>query len=410
MTPIQAATGPLRIAYVTETWPPEVNGVAMSAARLVDTLLQRGHSIQLLRPSQGAGDLPTPQDRLETVLCRGAALPLYPSLRLGWAAPARLEALWRAWRPQAVHVATEGPLGWAALRAARRLELPVTSDFRTNFHAYSRHYGLGPLRPLLLAGLRSFHNRCQATTVPTEALCRELAGQGFERLQVIGRGVDTGLYHPTRRSHALRSTWGVGPDDLVLAYVGRLAAEKNLDLLVQVAEAVQRVKPGSRLLLVGDGPRRAELQQHFPQALFAGHRSGVDLAAHYASADLFLFPSLTETFGNVVTEAMASGLPVLAFDCAAAGQLITRGEDGQLVPPGQDSEFLRQALLLALQGQQRRSLGERASATVAELGWPGIARRFERMLETLPVRPGQAPQVQVDEAPQPRAAALPSQP
>jgi glycosyltransferase involved in cell wall biosynthesis len=192
--------------------------------------------------------------------------------------------------------------------------------------------------------------------------------------------VDTQLFSPARRSPELRRSWGVPDDALVVACVGRLAAEKNLPVLVQAFEAIRRGHPQARLLLVGDGPLRAELAARVPQALLVGQRRGEDLAAHYASADLFLFPSLTETFGNVTTEAMASGLPVLAFDYAAAAQLIKPGHNGMLVPFGDTDEFVRTAVQLARSAARRHALGRGARERALAQDWSDIIARFEGVL------------------------------
>jgi glycosyltransferase involved in cell wall biosynthesis len=347
-----------------------------------------------VRPRQGQADLPNSQPGIEELLTPGVPLPLYQQLRMGFTWPGTLVQRWRRWRPDLVHVATEGPLCWSAVQAARRLGLPVSSDLRTNFHAYSRHYGMGWLHGPVLAYLRGFHRRTRCTMVPTEALRRELAAQGFEDLRVVARGVDTQLYAPERRSEALRATWGAAPDDLVLVCVGRLAAEKNLTVLIAAYEQLRQHDPRARLLLVGDGPLRTALQARCPQAIFAGQRSGSDLAAHYASADLFAFPSLTETFGNVTPEAMASGLPVVAYDYAAAGQLLRQGESGLLVPPGDAGAFIDAVTALAADPARRRALGAQARATAITLGWDDVVARFEALLLqliTTPAQPGPAP-------------------
>lgn len=378
---------PLRIAFVTETYPPEVNGVALTVARLVDGLRQRGHDVQLFRPRQpgdpgGSGAGPGHE-----VLLHGAPIPCYPHLRMGLPALRRLHALWTQRRPDIVHVATEGPLGWSAVRVASRLGLPLSSDFRTNFQAYSAHYRVGWLGGVILGYLRRFHNDTGCTMVPTEALRGELKVAGFERLAVVARGVDTQLFSPARRSEDLRRHWGAGERGRVALYVGRLAAEKNLDLLLDSHAAMRRHDPTLRLVLVGDGPLGESLRQRCPDAVFAGQRRGADLAAHYASADVFVFPSLTETFGNVTPEAMASGLPVLAFDHAAAGQLIEHGVSGWLAPHGDAATFVTLAVELARNAALSRHAGRAARQTVLELGWEGIARQVESVfLSTLVAR------------------------
>jgi glycosyltransferase involved in cell wall biosynthesis len=370
----------IRVAVVTETWPPEVNGVATSLARIVDGLHRRNHDVQLVRPRQAPGDVAGRRDRFDEVLTRGLPIPRYPGLRLGVPAKRRLVGLWSTERPDIVHIATEGPLGWSALQAALHLKVPTTSDFRTNFHRYSDHYGIGWLQAPIAAYLRKFHNRTRCTMVPTDALRRDLEASGFRRLRVVARGVDTTLFDPARRSEALRRRWGVGDDDLVVACVGRLAPEKNLATLAVAFDAVRRAVPGARLLLVGDGPMRAELEADWPQAIFAGQRIGEDLAAHYASADLFLFPSLTETFGNVTAEAMASGLPVVAYDYAAAAQLIRHRDSGMLVPPGERLAFADAAVSIAQDAGARRAVGVRARSAALANGWDGVVARFEQVL------------------------------
>jgi glycosyltransferase involved in cell wall biosynthesis len=369
-----------RVAMVTETFPPEVNGVAMSMARLVHGLHERGHSVQLVRPRQTLTPSDVADARFNEVLTRGCPIPRYPHLRMGLPARRRLLRLWSQRRPDVVHIATEGPLGWSALQAARDLGLPVTTDFRTNFHAYGQHYGIGLLAQPILAYLRSFHNQAQCTMVPTDAMRSDLAARGFERLHVVGRGVDTRLFDPARRSAALRRSWEARDDDLVLAYVGRLAAEKNLDAVLAAYEAVRALRAETRLLFVGDGPLRDALCARCPQAIFAGHRGGEDLAAHYASADVFLFPSQTETFGNVTTEAMASGLPVVAFNSAAAGQLIAHGRNGLLAAGTDLPAFVRAALPLAHDGALRAALGAAARETACRIDWRSVVMRFESIV------------------------------
>jgi glycosyltransferase involved in cell wall biosynthesis len=377
---IRQVSRPLRIAVVTETWPPEVNGVATSLSRVVGGLGARGHEVQLVRPRQPAVDVVAAASGFDEVLTRSLPVPRHPGLRFGVPARRRLVRLWSLQRPDVVHLATEGPLGWSALRVARHLKLPVSSDFRTNFHTYADHYGAGWLRAPVAAYLRRFHNLADATMVPTESLRRELEATGVLRLTVVGRGVDRALFDPARRDPGLRARWGAAPDDLVVAAVGRLAPEKNLDTVGLAFAAVRAVVPRARLLVVGDGPLAGRLRTEWPDAIFAGARRGTDLAAHYASADLFLFASLTETFGNVTTEAMASGLPVIAYDYAAAASVIEHGCDGLRIPFGDRAGFVASAVHLATDPALRRRLGERARVASANFGWDAIVTRVESLL------------------------------
>ena len=367
----------LRIAFVTESYPPEINGVANTVERVVEGLHACRHDMQLIRPRQGPSDAGRQREGFEEVLTGGMAIPMYGQLRLGFPSARRLTRLWSMKRPDVVHIATEGPLGWSALRAASALQLPVCSDFRTNFHAYSQFYGIKWLSKPITSYLRSFHNRCHSTMVPTDALRRDLAGEGFGPLAVIARGVDTTLFSPKKRNAMLRADWEVDQQGLVVLYVGRLAAEKNLGLLLQAFEQIRLHRPNARLVVVGDGPIRNAMQAQCPDGIFTGFQRGEDLAACYASSDLFLFPSLTETFGNVTTEAMASGLALVAFDDAAAGQLVRHGHNGMLARKNEPGDFLRLATQLACNPELRRWLGAQARETALPLGWDSIVQGVE---------------------------------
>lgn len=391
-----AARPSLRLAVVTETWPPEVNGVALTLARLVHGLCERNHQVQLVRPRQqtsepGFGDPAMRDNGLEEVLMRGMPIPHYPQLKLGLPGKKALIAAWALHRPDLVHVATEGPLGWSAVQAARHLRLPVTSDFRTNFHSYSEHYGLGWLKKPIVAYLRKFHNLTQCTMVPTKSLCAELISSGFEDTCVIARGVDTTLFRPERRSDALRAQWGAHPDSLVLLVVGRLAAEKNLGVALRAAEAMRAVHPGVCLVLVGDGPQRDALKQACPWATFSGQLHHEALAEAYASADLCLFPSMTETFGNVTLEALSSGLPVLAFDTAAAQEWVEPGRCGWLVPAGDADAYVAKARQLAQQPVQISAARHPARIRMAQLDWAQIVVQVEGIFHSVIARHAGAP-------------------
>jgi len=378
---LPAAQTHLRIAVVTETYPPEINGVAITLKRVVDGLRDRGHMVQLVRPRQPA-DLPQfPAGGTGDVLMRGMPIPRYPHLQLGLPSRKQLEQLWSLNRPDLVHIATEGPLGWSALRVARKLRIPVTSDFRTNFHAYSSHYGMGWLSKPIMAYLKRFHNQTVTTMVPTRGLADRLVSAGFERLQVVARGVDAHIFDPALRSEALRTSWGAGPDTPVMLCVGRLAKEKNLPLLVQAYAQARLIRPDIRLVLVGDGPARAELQALAPDAIFTGQLGRGELARHYASADIFGFPSQTETFGNVVLEAMASGLAVAAFDYAAAADTIEHGQSGLLAPFDDDEALVRHVIELARDPALLQRLRSSARAAAQQCDWSSIIGQIESVMK-----------------------------
>lgn len=366
----------LHIAFVTETYPPEINGVAMSVKRFVDGLRERGHALQLVRPRQTDDRKP---GQSHEILTRAARIPRYPHLQMGWCSSRHLINCWRDQRPDIVHIATEGPLGFTALRAARKLGLPVSSSFHTNFHAYSAHYGIGWFQAYVLRYLRHFHNRADATMVPTEAMRTQLAHASFERLHTVARGVDTHLFTPARRDAVLRAKWGLDDETPAVLYVGRLAGEKRTDLVVRAFAALHADVPAARMIWVGDGPLRERLQASLPTHIFCGVKTGTDLARHYASADIFIFPSMTETWGNVVPEALASGLAVLAFDYAAAHETIRSGENGLLVPFGDEQAFVTSAAQLA-DSAFARGIGARAAQTASGIDWTVCVERFEQVL------------------------------
>ncbi|MCX7672380.1 MAG: glycosyltransferase family 1 protein [Thiobacillaceae bacterium] len=367
----------LRLAVVTETYPPEINGVAMTVARFVRALQAREHQVQLIRPRQSTTDRPERETNLEQVLRPGVPIPRYAGLKMGLPAKSALKRLWSLKRPDLVHVVTEGPLGWSAVAAARALRLPVATDFHTNFHSYSLHYGLGWLKRPIAAYLRRFHSQARLTLVPSLSIRRELEQAGFRNLEVVARGVDTQLFDPARRSAALRAAWGVGEAGLAVLYVGRVAPEKNLELLLTAHQAIAQSRPDARLVVVGEGPALEGLRARAPDAVYCGARRGEVLAMHYASADVFLFPSLTETFGNVLLEAMASGLACVAFDYAAAAEHVHHGVNGLKAPYGDAQAFIQAAVRLACETDLRRTLGEAARSTALGLSWERIYARLE---------------------------------
>jgi glycosyltransferase involved in cell wall biosynthesis len=376
----------LQIAVVTETYPPEVNGVARTIGVMVASLRARGHRIQLVRPRQPAEEPPAPEPGLETVLRAGFPLPRYRELRMGLPAKRALLQAWRAQRPDIVQVVTEGPLGGSAVGAARSLGIPVVSEFHTNFHDYSRHYGFGLFSKLVARYLRRLHNRADSTLVPTAEMKSQLAAAGYRRLEVVGRGIDVELFDPRRRSATLRQSWGAGERDIVALSVGRLAPEKNLRLFVDACRAMQAVAPRLKVVVVGDGPDGAALRAANRDFVFAGVRSGGALAEHYASADVFLFPSLTETFGNVTTEAMASRLAIVAFDYAAARQYLRHRTSALLAPFGAGGPFVEAAQELAADPRLREQLRDVAAHTARGLGWARVIDDLEAILVELVAR------------------------
>jgi glycosyltransferase involved in cell wall biosynthesis len=353
----------LRITLVSETYMPQINGVSRTLGRLAEHCLECGDKVQLMVPAYEEAWADPPG--LERCSWRGLQLPFYREIRLPLVAPRHLRRELRNFSPDVVHIATEGPLGWSALRACRQLGLPVVSSYHTNFPQYLSAYKLGSLEPLAWRYLRWFHNATLTTLCPTPTTRDMLLQGGFERVEVWGRGVDTRLFDAARRSAAVRRELGIGEHEVVAVHVGRLAPEKNLPLLMEAWQNRPSDGP-DRLLLVGDGPMRASLEAAAPEGVvFAGYRRGEDLARCYAAGDFFVFPSLTDTFGNVMLEAMASGLPVLGFDVAGPRDIVRHGETGLVIEDRTAGALARAMAHLTIMAQQRQAMG-RAARKYAE--------------------------------------------
>jgi glycosyltransferase involved in cell wall biosynthesis len=360
----------LAIALVTDTYAPQLNGIALTVERAVRYLRDSGHRVEVVHPIHAeAGEA---QD--DELLVKSMRVPGSPRLRVGMPALWKLLHHWRRRRPEVVHIATEGPLGWSALFAARMLSLPVSSDYRMHYHDHAQHYGLGAFAGPVQAALREFHRRTDATFVPTTLLVEELGAKGYGNVFCVGRGVDASLFHPARRNELLRRRWGLSERGLAVLYVGRLAAEKNISLARTAFSALRRLRPDARLIWVGDGLHAEGMKEG---EVYAGLQREVALAQHYASADLFLFPSETDTFGNVTLEAMASGLPIVAFDCGAAWQHLLDGVNARLIALGDSRSFVAAAVELSLDAAQRRMLGAAARRVAETLNWRMALRLFE---------------------------------
>lgn len=357
----------LRIGYVAETLPSDAAGAPPGADLRLRHLRGAGHAVQLIRPRR-PGE-PARRDADEW--------------RCGLTLPGTLRTLWQdaGTRPDIVHVATPGPLGWAALHAARAEGIPASADFRI------RASGPGWLRAALLGYLRRLHAMAAGSFVPTAELARELDSQGFERLFVLGRGVDTRLFSPARRDAALREDWRAGAGERVLLYVGPLAAEHNAELALQMFARLGARRPGLRRVVVGDGPLRARLEREHPGVRFAGALTGHALARHYASADVLLFPGLGDGCSHVVLEAQASGLAVAAFDHGAAARHVRDGISGCLATAGDGLAGLEAFFDAATRALQASTpdgpLRTQARLAACQVDWADVLRRFEQQLERL---------------------------
>lgn len=378
----------MKIVLVTETFPPEVNGVAMTLHRVVTGLQKFGHELMVVRPRQKADTQsklsPANEERsYAELLVRGLPIPRYPGLQFGLPTAGILQRTWKTFEPDLVHIATEGPLGKSALGAARKMGLPISSSFHTNFHSYGKHYGYNIVQGPLMRFFRGFHNATSATFVPSDTVLKELETAGFKNVKILARGVDTELFGPHRRSEEMRKTWGAGPETPVAIYVGRVASEKNIPLTVKAFLKFREKEPEAKLVIVGDGPERKKLEKQHPEIIFAGMRRGEDLATHYASADFFFFASTSETFGNVVTEGMASGLIVLTYDYAAGQRHVTDGENGFLARYDDEQAFLEGIETIHNAKDVWPAIRQAARETTIPISWESILRGFESDLKAI---------------------------
>lgn len=365
----------MKICIVTETYPPEVNGVAMTLHRISNELRKQGHGVTIVRPRQSS-EAQKAQYTDETIVS-GLPLPGYDGLRFGLPCRRKLRQLWAIESPDIIYAGTEGPLGQSAIRAAEDLSIPIVSGFHTNFHEYMKHYKLPILEKMVQGFLRKTHNKTRRTFAPSSDVIAKLDAMGIQGTRLLGRGVDTTLFNPCKRDAALRQRWGIDNDDgIVGIFVSRLAAEKNIPLAAEAFERLKQKDPKAACVFVGDGPERSKLEKAHPDFIFAGMQQGEDLARHYASADLFVFPSVTETFGNVVTEAMASGLVTLAYNYAAPGRYIKNGTNGYLAPFGDHSAFLTTLETAIEQKDQWPALSAAARQIAETINWEGVVKGF----------------------------------
>lgn len=362
---------PLRIEVVTDTYVPDINGVSFSLGHLCTGLRSRGHQVEIIRSGRSYSE------HESTVF--SWPLPGYWEIKVGAPWPGELLRRWRKHSPDVIYVAIETPLGFSAVAAARKLGIPVVGGYHTNFSEYLQNYGVPWVGNLVWHYQKWFHDRLDRTLVPSPDARDKLERSGFAKVSVLGRGVDTGLFHPDRRSQELRRGYGAAEGIPVAVVVGRVSTEKNICLALRAFERMKQVCPEMVCMVVGDGPARAKLKRAHPEVQFPGYLTGERLAACYASCDIMLFPSETETFGNVLIEGMSSGLAVLGYDYAAAGW---HGQDGGnllKVPLGDEEAFVAAAVRL-LDPALRESLGRSARTTAESLAWPAIIDELESVL------------------------------
>ncbi len=354
----------MRIALFTETFLPKVDGIVTRLRHTVEHLQRSGNEVIVFAPDGGI----TEYKGARVYGVTGFPLPLYPELKMALPRPAIGHAL-EEFKPDIIHVVNPAVLGLAGLYYGKSLKIPLVASYHTHLPQYLQHYNLGMLEGLLWELLKSAHNQAQLNLCTSTAMVEELTSHGIERVDLWQKGVDTELFHPELATEEMRSHLSQGcPQHPLLLYVGRLSAEKEIERIKPILEAI----PNARLALVGDGPNRASLEQHFAgtPTHFVGYLTGRDLGSAFASADAFIFPSRTETLGLVLLEAMAAGCPVVAASSGGIPDIVTSGVNGFLFDPqtGDEGAILATERLLA-QAQERESIRTNARLEAERWGW-----------------------------------------
>lgn len=305
--------------------------------------------------------------------------PGRPDYRVSLGLPSHVREHVEAFEPAIIHIATPDLLGRKALLYAKKRGLPVVATYHTHFSSYLSYYKLSIAEPLLWRYLRWFYGQCDQIYVPSASMADVLREHGIQdNLSIWERGVETERFNPAHRSEAWRRLHGIAPNEVVISFVSRLVLEKGLDIYAEVIEALQRQQIAHRSVIVGEGPARDGLQKRLPNTLFLGHQSGDALATAYASSDIFLFPSETETFGNVTLEAMASGLPTVCADATGSRSLVLDGETGFLAPPRQTDAFVDAVRMLVQSPELRQQMREAAYQEAQHYAWPVILEKINR--------------------------------
>jgi phosphatidylinositol alpha 1,6-mannosyltransferase len=356
----------MRIAIVTESFPPDVNGVAHSVVRVAEHLVRRGHTPAVIAPAPSSATRHvTSQHPYPVIRVPSVAVPRYRGFRLGLPS-ARLTDALNQHAPDVVHLASPFVLGARGMTLAGQRDLPTLAVYQTDLAAYARHYHLGWGEAAAWRWLRTIHNAADRTLAPSTRAAADLVAHGVQRVWLWRRGVDTVRFDPTRRNELVRKV--LAPHgELLVGYVGRLAVEKRVELLA----ATSRL-PGVRLVVIGDGPARRDLERALPGALFLGARQGAQLARLYASLDIFVHSGPYETFGQTVQEALASGLPVVAPAAGGPLDLVESGVTGTLVPAEDGAALADAVAALAADPERRRAYGAAARAGVVSRTWAAV--------------------------------------
>jgi glycosyltransferase involved in cell wall biosynthesis len=371
----------LRIALFTGAYNHIADGVSLTLNRLVSFLEQRGASVRVFAPTTA---VPALQHAGTLVPVPSVTAPGRPDYRVSLGLSQEARRSLTEFDPNLFHIATPDILGLSALRAARKAGVPVVSSYHTHFASYLDYYRLGALEGATWKYLGWFYGKCRQVYVPTGSMLEVMRSHGIEGdLRLWPRGVDSGLFNPGRRSLEWRRARGIADSDVVVAFVSRLVTEKGLDVLQGVLAELEKRGVAHKTLIVGEGPERKRLEGALAGAIFEGHLTGEALAVAYASADIFLFPSETETFGNVTLEALASGLPAVVADATGSNALVAHGVTGFLAPPRNSLEFTNHVEKLILNPELRHRMAGAARAASEEYEWPRILGQIASYYEEI---------------------------
>lgn len=362
----------VRVALVAETFLPQMNGVVGSVLHAVAHLRERGDEVLIIAPRPaGAPEAVAVQGaRVERV--PSAALPGYRDLRLGLASVPRMTAVLRDFAPDVVHLASPFLLGWQGLRAAEQCDVPVVAVYQTDVPSYAERYGVPGLATAFTRHVVRLHERASITLAPSSAAIDWLRDQGVPRVRHWGRGVDGARFHPLRRNERWRRALAPG-GELLIGYVGRLAPEKQVRDLAAIAGI-----PGTRLVIIGDGPERPALEQLLPGAAFLGFLEGEELARAVASLDVFVHPGEHETFCQSVQEALASGVPVVATGRGGPVDLVDSSRTGWLYRPGDLVDLRDRVLDLVGDDRKRAAFAVAARDAVAHRTWHSLGEQLRQ--------------------------------
>jgi glycosyltransferase involved in cell wall biosynthesis len=365
----------MRIALFSEVYWPMVSGVGVTLVRLTEALEERGHQVRVYSASY-----PLPAGRTDRPeVHRSPSIPLFLYPDVQWAFPRLRDVIEdvRRFRPDVVHLATEFALGLAGLKAARQLSLPLIASAHTDYDKYAARYGVDWALRVGWHYLRWFYGQAHRVLCPSRIYQEHLHSRGVTHTGVWSRGVDPSHFHPRFRSNEYRETLGLGPRDLLVTYIGRIAREKNLSQLLAAWEALAPERGSARLALVGRGPLEEEIhRREIPGVHVLGLRHERELSEAYASADIFVFPSATETFGNSLLEAMGSGLPSLAAAGGGVLEFAQHGRNAWLVAPNSAPAITQGLRRLMRDSDLRRRLSDGALLTARERDWDGVYARL----------------------------------